>query len=268
MSTGILPKYRNEFWNRTKDIEQDYDALSEVAVTAEQIVQKREIVEQSCVIAEIFESRSDDKELIEEQKEEVEAVKKDLAEQEKKITANVDAVTATQQQVSDPNRGRGRGRGGYSYSQRGRGGYNYNPRGPNQGYRNNRPNYGPQGGSYNQGRQDQGYGNFQPNLSRDNSGSRPRYPPPNQAVGNYQPPANQGSRGRGGGVAGKVWYQCQKVGHIARQCRANPANQQQKSNPHNNYPRNNNPQNNFPQNNCPQPRYPQNNAANTISQNN
>ena len=101
LSSGILPKYKNEFWNRTENIEQDFDALAKVAIAAEQIVQKREILEQSCVIAEIIESSSNNKELIKEQKKEVEAVKRDLAELKEKITANVDAVSATQQQQNN-----------------------------------------------------------------------------------------------------------------------------------------------------------------------
>ena len=72
-----------------------------MAIAAEQIVQKREIVEQSCVIAEIIESSSNNKELIKEQKKEVEAVKRDFAELKEKITANVDAVSATQQQQNN-----------------------------------------------------------------------------------------------------------------------------------------------------------------------
>jgi Zinc knuckle len=276
LSAGILQKYRNEFWNRTKDIEQDFEALAQVAITAEQIVQRREILEQSCVIAGIVEDRSEDKEAIEEQKRKVEAVEKDLAEFKEKVTVN-----AIQPQFSNSNRGAGRGRGSYNYNQRGRGGYNYNSRGQNQGYQNNRPSYGParQGNYNNQGRQDQGYGNFQPNVGRDDNGARPRYQPQNQASGGYHPPT--GNQGRGGGIANKVCYHCQKVGHIARQCRSNPANQQQNSNPRGNCPRNNHQQNNppqggypqnnyprpnYPQNNSIQPRYPQDNVVNAISQ--
>ena len=257
LSTGLLPKYRTELWNRIQNTNDSFEDLAKIATLAEQIVQRREIAEQSCLIAGIIEKSADDsKEIIEKQAKELESVRKDLVELKDKTTTHIEAVTAFQPQNRSQgfsgNRGtsRGRGRGSYGYNPRFQNqgyGSNQQPNNQRQGYFNSQPNgqrqaysnnYQTNSGSqgqrtYTNSRQNQGYGNFQPYNNQDqqrSDGSNQR------SQNQFQPNnfrQNQGpspSRGRGGTQADRACYVCQKRGHLARQCYYNPDNHQRQGN--------------------------------------
>jgi len=256
LSVGLLPKYRTELWNRIQEANHTFEDLAKIAILAEQIVQRREIAEQSCLIAGIIEKTADDsKEIIEKQAKELEIVRKDLGELKDKTTAHIEAVTVFQPPArsqgfnGDRGRGRGRGRGNYGYNPRfqnqgygntyqpnnQRQGYsNFQPNGQRQAYSNNyQTNSGTQGQrTYTNSRQNQRDGNFQPNSNQD----QPRNGPNQRNQSQFQArsfPQNQGppsARERGGNQADRTCFICQKGGHLARQCYYNPDNHQRQGN--------------------------------------
>jgi hypothetical protein len=257
LSTGLLPKYRTELWNRIQNANHTFEELVKIAILAEQIVQRREIAEQSCLIAGIIEKTADDsKEIIEKQLKELETVRKDLGELRNKTTAHIEAVTAFQPQNripsfnSDRGRGRGRGRGNYGYNPRFQNqgyGSNYQSNNQRQGYSNFPPNgqrqaysnnYQASGGTqgqrtYTNSRQNQGNGNFQPDSNQDqqrNDGPNQRNQSQFQARNFQQNQGPSSSRGRGGNQPDRTCYICQKGGHLARQCFYNPDNHQKQGN--------------------------------------
>ena len=227
LSSGLLPKYRNELWSRSDGASPSFEDLVKIANTVEQIVQRRELMEQSCLIAGIIEQKDESREVVEQQKKELESVKKDLLELKEKTAANVEAVNVIQQnRYPQPNRGRGRGRGGYDYAPRGRG-QSYGNR--DQGHSFQR-NFEPQRQSNNVtfARSNQGYRDPRPsnfNRNQEQPAINPREQrqfPPGE---NRQPPRVFSQRGRGGGQTDRVCYTCNRKGHISRQCHFNSANQ-------------------------------------------